>query len=70
MTDETNMSLVLFSDAVSHIARVARALQFDKGHILLVGLSGSGKKSMISLGGVVSQCKLQQIEIRKNYGKV
>lgn len=69
MTDETNMNLVLFSDAVAHITRVARALQFDKGHILLVGLSGSGKKSMISLGGVVSQCKLQQIEIRKNYGK-
>lgn len=61
MTDETNMNLVLFSDAISHIVRVARALQFDKGHILLVGLSGSGKKSMITLGGVVSQCKLQQI---------
>ncbi len=70
MTDQTNMSLVLFSDAVAHITRVARALQFDKGHILLVGLSGSGKKSMITLGGVVSQCRLMQIEIRKNYGKV
>lgn len=55
------MNLVLFADAVSHITRVARAMLFDKGHILLVGLSGSGKKSMISLGGVVSQCKLQQI---------
>jgi len=64
------MNLVLFSDAVAHITRVARALQFDQGHILLVGLSGSGKKSMISLGGIVSQCKLMQIEIRKNYSKV
>ena len=69
MSDETNMNLVLFSDAVAHITRVARSLQFDQGHILLVGLSGSGKKSMITLGGAVSQCKMVQIEIRKNYGK-
>jgi len=55
------MNLVLFSDAISHVARVARALQFDKGHILLVGLSGSGKKSMITLGGIVSQSKIVQI---------
>jgi dynein heavy chain, axonemal len=70
MSDETNMNLVLFSDAVAHVTRVARALQFDSGHILLVGLSGSGKKSMITLGGVVSQCKLHQIEVKKNYGKL
>ena len=55
------MNLVLFSDAVAHVTRVARALQFDKGHILLCGLSGSGKKSMITLGGIVSQCKIMQI---------
>ena len=70
MTDETNMNLVLFSDAISHVARVARAMQFEKGHMLLVGLSGLGKKSMISLGSVVSQCRLEQIEVRKNYGKL
>ena len=64
------MNLVLFSDAVAHVTRVVRALQFDKGHILLVGLSGSGKKSMITLGGIVSQCKMMQIEIKKNYGKL
>jgi dynein heavy chain len=55
------MNLVLFSDAISHITRVARVMQFDKGHILMVGLSGSGKKSMITLGGVVSQYSLKQI---------
>ena len=40
------MNLVLFSDAISHITRVARVMQFDKGHILMVGLSGSGKSSL------------------------
>jgi dynein heavy chain, axonemal len=69
MADETSMNLVLFSEAVAHITRVARAMQFEKGHMLLVGLSGSGKNSMVTLGGVVSQCKMLQIEVRKSYGK-
>ena len=51
------------------MTRVARALQFDQGHMLLVGLSGSGKKSMVALGAVVTQCSLMQIEVRKNYGR-
>jgi hypothetical protein len=28
MVDETSMSLELFSDAVAHVTRVARAVQF------------------------------------------
>lgn len=69
MQDETTMSLVLFSDAIKHICRVSRCFIFDKGHIVLIGLSGSGKKSMISLGAVLAQAKLVTIELRKNYGR-
>lgn len=61
MQDETSMSLVLFTDAVKHICRVSRCFVFDKGHIVLVGLSGSGKKSMIMMGSVLSQAKLMMI---------
>lgn len=49
------MNLVLFKDAVLHVCKVARTLIFEKGHILLVGLSGSGKKSIITLAGVLGQ---------------
>lgn len=69
MQDETSMNLVLFLDAIKHICRVARCFVFDKGHIVLIGLSGSGKKSMIMLGAVLGQAHLKMIEIRKNYGK-
>ena len=58
MQDETNMNLVLFSDAILHLCRVTRAFIFAKGHIVLVGLSGSGKKSLINLGGVVAQASI------------
>lgn len=61
MQDETSMNLVLFLDAIKHISRVARCFCFDKGHIALIGLSGSGKKSMIMLGAVLAQAKLMMI---------
>ena len=69
MQDETSMNLVLFTDAVLHCCRVSRSFVFEKGHIVLVGLSGSGKKSVITLGSVLSQATLMMIELRKNYGK-
>ena len=69
MQDETSMNLVLFPDAVSHICRVARSFIFEKGHIVLVGLSGSGKKSLINLGGVIAQASIEMLELRKNYGR-
>lgn len=69
MVDETKMNLVLFQDAILHITRIARSLIFEKGHILLVGLSGSGKKSLISLAGVIGQAVVTNIELKKNYGR-
>lgn len=70
MHDETKMNLVLFSDAIMHLSRVARSFIFEKGHIVLIGLSGSGKKSSIMLGSVLAQAILMTIELRKNYGRV
>ncbi len=61
MTDETNLNLVLFSDIVLHICRVSRCLIMERGHILLVGLTGSGKQSAITLGALLSSCKLMTI---------
>lgn len=61
MQDETSMNLVLFEDAVLHICRVARCFVFEKGHIVLIGLNGSGKKSMISLGSTLAQAQIKMI---------
>lgn len=61
MVDETSMNLILFSEAIWHICRVSRCFIFDKGHIVLVGLSGSGKKSMMMMATVLAQSKLRMI---------
>jgi dynein heavy chain, axonemal len=39
------------------------------GHFMIVGVGGSGKKSLTTLAAALSNTKLMMIEPRKNYGK-
>jgi dynein heavy chain len=41
----TVMNIVLLKDAIEHILRISRGITSTNGHMLLVGLQGSGKQS-------------------------
>jgi dynein heavy chain, axonemal len=69
MMDETKLNFVLFRDAIEHMSRVARCLAMQRGHFMLVGVGGSGKKSLTTMAAALSQGELATIEIRKNYGR-
>ncbi len=43
------MNLVLFKDAIDHLLRLSRIVSYPKGHAMLVGYGGSGKKSIVKL---------------------
>ena len=41
--EELDVPLVLFSEVLDHMLRIDRVLRQPQGHVLLIGVSGSGK---------------------------
>jgi dynein heavy chain len=62
------MNLVLFEDAVKHVARISRIILNPAGHALLVGVGGSGKRSLCRLAAFICSYTVVQIQISSSYG--
>ena len=68
VSSSIKMNLVFFEDAVMHIIKILRALRQPRGNIMLIGVGGSGKQSLIKLASYIYGMDFKQIEIVKGYG--
>jgi dynein heavy chain len=62
------MDLVLFKDAITHVAKIYRVFNLKRGHAFLVGVGGSGRHSLTRLSAFLSEMKVYQLEIIKGFG--
>lgn len=62
------MNLVLFMDAIEHVVKIHRIITTSYGNALLVGVGGSGRKSLTELSTSIACFETIQIEIVKGYG--
>ena len=51
-----DLELVLFLDALSHVARITRVLRRPRGSLLLIGTSGCGRESLTRLAAHICEC--------------
>ena len=59
--------LVFFREAVEHILRVARVFRQPGGHVLMVGLDGTGKSTTVQLACYITKCELYKLTLTRGY---
>ncbi|CAG9332270.1 unnamed protein product [Blepharisma stoltei] len=62
------MNLVLFMAAIEHVVKIVRIIQLPLGNALLLGVGGSGRKSLTMLATSIAEYSIFEVEVSKNFG--
>ena len=58
----------MFHDAILNICRIIRVLKRPRGNLLLLGIGGSGRQSLVRLAAFICDIVIFEIEITRRYG--
>ncbi|KAL9923028.1 dynein heavy chain 2, axonemal kl-2 [Glossina fuscipes fuscipes] len=61
------MSLVFFKEAIEHVARILRVISQPRGHMLNIGIGGSGRQVIVKLAAFILEMGVFRIEVTKKY---
>ncbi|KAL1464921.1 hypothetical protein WDU94_004526, partial [Cyamophila willieti] len=64
---ESRLDLILFQDAREHLTRIHRALRLERGHCLVLGVEGGGKRSLVTLATFAAGYQLFTINLSRDY---
>ncbi|XP_056647538.1 dynein axonemal heavy chain 10 [Diorhabda sublineata] len=64
------LNIVLFNDALEHLTRIHRGLRLERGHMMLVGVGGSGKRSFTNLAAFTAGCEMFEITLCRGYNEI
>jgi len=65
--EELDIPLVLFDDLLEHILRIDRIFKQTQGHLLLIGMAGSGKTTISRFVAWINGLKVYQIKVHNKY---
>ncbi|XP_052105827.1 dynein axonemal heavy chain 6-like isoform X2 [Mytilus californianus] len=68
IAEEMASQMVFFKDAVEHVTRAARVFRQPGGHMILVGLDGTGKSTVVQLASHIAGSELFKLSLHRGYG--
>ena len=68
LSEHSTLKMVFFKEAVEHVLRICRVLQQPGGHLLLIGLDGTGRRTCLELGAYISGHSMFQLNLKRGYG--
>lgn len=63
----SRMNLVFFKEAIEHVVRIIRVISQPRGHILNIGIGGSGRQVLAKLAAFILDMGIFKIEVSKKY---